>query len=39
VTPVDLVPDLIPILGFIDDLIFVPIAARRSFPGPVQAAR
>ena len=26
VTPVDLVPDAIPILGFVDDLIFVPLA-------------
>ena len=26
VTPVDLVPDFIPVFGFIDDLIFVPIA-------------
>jgi uncharacterized membrane protein YkvA (DUF1232 family) len=26
VTPVDLVPDMIPVLGIIDDLIFIPIA-------------
>ena len=26
VTPVDLVPDAIPILGLVDDLIFVPLA-------------
>jgi uncharacterized membrane protein YkvA (DUF1232 family) len=26
VTPVDLVPDFIPVIGLIDDLIFVPIA-------------
>jgi uncharacterized membrane protein YkvA (DUF1232 family) len=26
VTPVDLVPDFVPVFGFIDDLIFVPIA-------------
>jgi len=26
VTPVDLVPDAIPILGIVDDLIFVPLA-------------
>jgi uncharacterized membrane protein YkvA (DUF1232 family) len=26
VTPVDLVPDVFPILGWVDDLIFVPIA-------------
>lgn len=26
ITPVDLVPDVIPILGFIDDLVFVPIS-------------
>ena len=26
VTPVDLVPDMIPILGIVDDIIFVPLA-------------
>jgi uncharacterized membrane protein YkvA (DUF1232 family) len=40
VTPVDLVPDAIPILGLVDDLIFVPIAvalAARFVPTPVLA--
>jgi uncharacterized membrane protein YkvA (DUF1232 family) len=40
VTPVDLVPDFIPVFGFIDDLIFVPIAlglAGKLVPGPVLA--
>jgi uncharacterized membrane protein YkvA (DUF1232 family) len=40
VTPVDLVPDAIPILGLVDDLIFVPIAialAVRFVPSPVLA--
>jgi uncharacterized membrane protein YkvA (DUF1232 family) len=40
VTPVDLIPDFIPILGFIDDLIFVPVAlglAVRLVPAPVLA--
>ena len=40
VTPVDLVPDAIPILGLIDDLIFVPLAiaaAVRFVPSPVLA--
>ena len=40
VTPVDLVPDFIPILGFIDDLIFVPVAlglAVKLVPAPVLA--
>jgi uncharacterized membrane protein YkvA (DUF1232 family) len=26
VTPVDLVPDFIPVFGFVDDLIFIPVA-------------
>jgi uncharacterized membrane protein YkvA (DUF1232 family) len=40
VTPVDLLPDALPILGFIDDLVFVPIAiaaAIRFVPAPVLA--
>jgi uncharacterized membrane protein YkvA (DUF1232 family) len=40
VTPVDLVPDAIPILGIVDDLIFVPLAiaaAIRFVPAPVLA--
>lgn len=40
VTPVDLLPDAFPVLGFIDDLIFVPIAialAVRFVPSPVLA--
>jgi len=40
VTPVDLVPDVIPILGLVDDLIFVPLAialAVRFVPSPVLA--
>src|SRR5213075_1970153 len=39
-TPVDLIPDAIPIVGFIDDLIFIPIAialAVRFIPAPVLA--
>ena len=39
-TPVDLIPDAIPIVGFIDDLIFIPLAiafAVRFVPGPVLA--
>jgi uncharacterized membrane protein YkvA (DUF1232 family) len=38
VTPVDLVPDMIPILGIVDDLIFIPVAlglAARMVPAPV----
>ena len=40
VTPVDLVPDAIPVIGFIDDLIFIPLAialAVRFIPAPVLA--
>jgi uncharacterized membrane protein YkvA (DUF1232 family) len=40
VTPVDLFPDAIPILGFVDDLIFVPVAvalAIRFVPSAVLA--
>ena len=40
VTPVDLVPDAIPILGLVDDLIFVPLAiaaAVRFVPAGVLA--
>ncbi|HZO01879.1 MAG TPA: YkvA family protein [Burkholderiales bacterium] len=40
VTPVDLFPDALPILGLVDDLIFVPIAialAIRFVPSPVLA--
>jgi uncharacterized membrane protein YkvA (DUF1232 family) len=40
VTPVDLLPDAFPVLGLIDDLIFVPIAvalAVRFVPSPVLA--
>jgi uncharacterized membrane protein YkvA (DUF1232 family) len=40
VTPVDFVPDVFPILGWVDDLIFVPVAialAVRFVPPPVLA--
>ena len=39
-TPADLFPDVLPVLGFIDDLIFVPLAlalAVRFVPAPVLA--
>ena len=39
-TPVDLVPDAIPVIGVIDDLIFIPLAvalAVRFVPAPVLA--
>jgi len=38
VTPVDFIPDAVPIIGFIDDLIFIPLAialAVRFIPAPV----
>lgn len=40
VTPVDLFPDALPVLGIVDDLIFVPLAvalAMRFVPSPVLA--
>ena len=39
-TPVDFVPDAIPVVGIIDDLIFIPLAialAVRFIPAPVLA--
>jgi uncharacterized membrane protein YkvA (DUF1232 family) len=39
-SPVDVIPDFIPVIGLIDDLIFIPIAlafAVRFIPGPVLA--
>ena len=39
-TPVDLIPDAIPVIGLIDDLIFIPLAitlAVRFIPTPVLA--
>jgi uncharacterized membrane protein YkvA (DUF1232 family) len=39
-TPVDFIPDAIPVVGFIDDLIFIPHAislAVRFIPAPVLA--
>src|SRR4029078_10414545 len=40
VTPVDFIPDAIPVVGVIDDLIFIPLALAlgvRSTPAPVLA--
>jgi uncharacterized membrane protein YkvA (DUF1232 family) len=40
VTPVDFFPDALPILGFVDDLIFIPLAlglAVKFVPAPVLA--
>ena len=39
-TPVDFIPDAIPVVGFIDDLVFIPLAialAVRFVPAPVLA--
>jgi uncharacterized membrane protein YkvA (DUF1232 family) len=39
-TPVDFVPDAIPVIGLVDDLIFIPLAiafAVRFIPAPVLA--
>src|SRR5712691_5411818 len=35
-TPVDFIPDAIPVVGLIDDLIFIPLAVR-FIPAPVLA--
>jgi uncharacterized membrane protein YkvA (DUF1232 family) len=32
VTPVDFVPDVVPVLSLVDDLIFVPLAIAASWP-------
>lgn len=40
VSPIDLIPDFIPVLGFLDDLVLVPAGiwiALRMIPGPVMA--
>jgi uncharacterized membrane protein YkvA (DUF1232 family) len=40
-TPVDFVPDVVPIFGFVDDLVFIPLAlglAGKLVPAPVLAA-
>jgi uncharacterized membrane protein YkvA (DUF1232 family) len=40
VTPVDFFPDVLPVLGFVDDLIFIPLAlavAVKFVPSPVLA--
>lgn len=37
-SPIDLIPDFIPLLGYVDDLIIVPLGialALRMIPGPV----
>jgi uncharacterized membrane protein YkvA (DUF1232 family) len=39
-SPIDLIPDFIPILGYLDDLLIVPLGiavASRLIPGPVMA--
>jgi uncharacterized membrane protein YkvA (DUF1232 family) len=40
VSPIDLIPDFIPVLGFLDDVVLVPAGiwiALRMIPGPVMA--
>jgi len=39
-SPIDLIPDFVPVLGYLDDLIIVPLGillAIRLIPGPVMA--
>jgi uncharacterized membrane protein YkvA (DUF1232 family) len=39
-SPIDLIPDFIPVLGYLDDLIIVPIGlmlALKLIPGPIMA--
>lgn len=39
-SPIDLIPDFIPVLGYVDDLLLVPLGialARRLIPAPVMA--
>ena len=39
-SPIDLIPDFIPVVGLLDDLVVVPlgiVAARRMIPAPVLA--
>ena len=40
VSPIDLIPDFIPVIGFLDDAILLPVgiwAVRRMIPGDVMA--
>lgn len=40
-SPIDLIPDVIPVLGYVDDLILLPLAIAaivRLVPGPLMAA-
>jgi uncharacterized membrane protein YkvA (DUF1232 family) len=37
-SPIDLIPDMIPVLGYLDDLVLIPLgvlAVRRMIPSPV----
>src|SRR3990172_10843934 len=39
-SPIDLIPDFIPVIGYLDDLLIVPLGivlARRMIPQPVMA--